>query len=470
MFKKIMKHLTNNMGLKFLSVLFSVILWLVVVNIADPEGIQTFSVPVDIQNKEVIEQMGKVPDVIGDTNIAVFYITGPRSYVEDMDAEDFNVTADLSQLDLTSGDEKKLVRIEVTPKKYAKYIKVHQKTVNMQIALEELAEKNFVISPVTTGTPADGCAIGAVEVTPNLLAVSGPESIVSKISKVTATINVNGISSDVIDSVTPVLYDEEGNVISSDLLETNQSLVNIEAKILGTKQLTIQCDVTGEPADGYEYKGLEYAPQTITVKGEAGVLNITNVIMIPQDVMNIEGATGNVENTIDIEKYLPQGVSLVDEEVNQVAIKALIVKKETKVFNFPTEKIKVNGLPNNYEITYDADVTPITVRASKEDIENFSVENIQATMDVSDLEPGTHTIQLELTINDEKYEIVGSISVEITIKDKNEVIETGGDSSNSNSDSDEDGVTDGTSDDNSNNNENSNENGNEGNNSDSERE
>ena len=72
------------------------------------------------------------------------------------------MTADLSQVDLTNADEKKLVRIEVTPKKNDKYITVHQKTVNMQITLEELAEKNFVISPVTTGTPAEGCALGEV--------------------------------------------------------------------------------------------------------------------------------------------------------------------------------------------------------------------------------------------------------------------------------------------------------------------
>lgn len=417
MFKKLMKRLTNNMGLKLLSVLFSVVLWLVVVNIADPDATKTFSIPVNIQNKEVIEQMGKVPDVIGDTDIAVFSISGPRSYVEEMDADDFTVIADLSQVDLTEEDETKLVRIEVTPKKYEKYITVHQKTVNMQITLEELAEKNFVISPVTTGTPADGCAIGDVEVTPNLLAVSGPESIVSKISKVTATINVNGISSDVTDNVVPVLYDEEGNVISSDLLETNQATVNIKANILGTKSLSIQCDVTGEPADGYEYTGLEYAPQTITVKGEAQILNTMNVITIPGEVIDITGATSNVENTIDINGYLPEGVSLVDEEVNQIAIKALIIPKASKIFNLPTENINIDGLRDNYELTYNVTAVPVNIRASQDEIDGFNVSNIQASIDVSELEPGTHTVQLELTISNEKYEVVGTVSVQIEIKD-----------------------------------------------------
>lgn len=421
MFKKLMKRLTNNLGLKLLSVVFSIVLWLVVVNIANPEATKNFSVPVTIQNKEIIEEMGKVPDVVGDSDIATFYITGPRNYVEDMDIDDFNVTADLSQVDLTKEDETKLVRIEVTPKKYDKYITVHQKTVNMQITLEDLAEKNFVISPITTGTPADGCAIGDVDVTPNLLTVSGPESIVSKISKVTATINVSGISGDVTDNVVPVLYDEEGNVISSDLLEMNQSMVSIKANILGTKSLTIHCDVTGQPADGYEYKGLEYAPQTIMVKGEPEILNAMSAITIPSDVIDITGATGNVENTIYIEQYLPDGISLVDEEANQIAVKALIEQKESKVFNFPVSSISVEGLRDNYELTYNANVTtiPLTIRASKEDIDSFDIGSVQASIDVKDLEPGVHTVQVELTINNAKYEITGTVSVQINIKDKN---------------------------------------------------
>lgn len=426
MFKKLMKRLTNNLGLKLLSILFSIVLWLVVVNVANPDGTKTFSVPVNIVNKDVIEEMGKVPDIVGDTDIAVFYITGPRSYVEDMDADDFNVTADLSQVDLTKEDEKKLVRIEVTPKKYEKYITVHQKTVNMQVTLEELAEKNFVISPVTKGSPADGCAIGEVEVTPNLLAVSGPESIVSRISKVTATINVSGISSDVTDNVVPVLYDEDGNVISSDLLETNQATVNIKAKILGTKSLTIKCDVTGEPADGYEYTGLEYAPQTIMVKGEAEILNTLNVINIPQNVIDITGATGNIENNIYIEEYLPEGVSLADDEVNQIAIKALIVPKASKVFNLPTESIEINGLPDDYELAYSQNVIPVSIRASQEEINGFDINSIQASIDVADLEPGIHTILVEITVNDERYEAIGTVSVQITITDKNAEEDTEG--------------------------------------------
>ena len=124
MFRKMMKHLADNPGLKLLSLLFSVVLWLMVVNVADPEATKFFTVPVEILNKDVITEMGKVPNVVGDSDIAVFYITGPRSYVEAMVSDDFNVTADLSQVDLSQEGEAKLVPIEITVKKNKKEAKI----------------------------------------------------------------------------------------------------------------------------------------------------------------------------------------------------------------------------------------------------------------------------------------------------------------------------------------------------------
>ncbi|MEG1945664.1 MAG: CdaR family protein [Lachnospiraceae bacterium] len=426
MFKKLMKHVTNDIGLKILSILFSVVLWLVVINIANPDKTKSFSIPVEIQNKNIIEEMGKVPDVVGDTDIASFYIIGPRNYVEDMEASDFTVTADLSQIDLTQDYDIKLVPIQISVKKNEKYITVYNKTVNMKITLEELSEQTFVVSPEITGTPDNGYAIGEAEVTPNLLKISGPKSIVSKINKVLATINVDGIASDVSDNVIPVLYDEEGNVISSDLLEMNQSVVTIKANVLGTKSIPIKGEITGTPADGYEYMGTEYAPETVTIKGEASVLNTTYAVNIPGEIINIDGATQNLEIPVDINEWLPEGVSLVDDKSNKIAIKVLIEQKQTKIINLPVESITVTGLSNNHTISYNGTTIPITIRGLASNLESFTAAQLQVKLDTAGLEPGAHIVGLQVSTTDEKYESMGTVSVQITIVDKNAPINPGG--------------------------------------------
>lgn len=420
MFQKMMKHLANNPGLKLLSLLFAVIIWLVVVNVADPDATKTFSIPVEIINKDIITEMGKVPNVVGDTDIAVFYITGPRSSVDNMTSDDFNATADLSQIDLSQEGEAKLVPIEITAKKNERHIEIVRRTVNMQITLEDRLEKKFVISPETTGTPAEGYAIGGVEVTPNLLKVSGPVSVVSEINRVGASINVDGISSDVSDNVIPVLYDEDGSVISSDLLEMNQTAVTIKAEIWATKSVPVQCRVSGEPAAGYEFRKVECVPETVLVKGRASILNGINIINIPSNVIDITGAREDMENTIDIVPYLEElGISLVEPSASQIAITVTIEQKETKSFDFPVSGIKISGLNSEYDLTFNAETLSMSVRALEEDMESLAVDKIEAVLDVTDLQPGTYTRLLNITLPGDKYELIGQVNVQFIIIDRN---------------------------------------------------
>lgn len=426
MFRRMMKHLTNNPGLKLLSLLFSVVLWLVVVNVADPDATKSFSVPVEIVNKDIITEMGKVPSVVGDSDIAVFYIAGPRSYVEDMTSDDFSVTADLSQVDLSQEGNIKLVPIEITAKRNDRRFEIVRRTVNMQITLEDRLEQKFVISAESTGTPSEGYAIGGVEVTPNLLKISGPASVVSQIKRVEATINVDGVSGDVSDNVIPVLYDEDGSVISPDLLEVNQSAVTIKAEIWATKSVPIQCQVNGEPAAGYQFRSVECAPETVMVKGKAAVLNRISVINIPGDVIDISGAREDKEDTVDITPYLDAlGISLVEPSASQVAVTVIIEQKETKAFDYPTANIKISGLPSEYELNFSAETLSVNVRALGEDMETLALENIEALLDVTDLTPGTYTRQLTINLPGDKYEAVGIVNVQFVILDKRLQVEDG---------------------------------------------
>ena len=59
MLKKFGSVVTNNFGLKVLSIIFAIIMWLVVVNIDDPKITKTFTTTVSITNESAISDMGK---------------------------------------------------------------------------------------------------------------------------------------------------------------------------------------------------------------------------------------------------------------------------------------------------------------------------------------------------------------------------------------------------------------------------
>ena len=126
------------------------------------------------------------------------------------------------------------------------------------------------------------------------------------------------------------------------------------------------------------------------------------------------------EVVIDLNPYLAEaGVSLVDEASNQVAVRVMIEAKETKVYNFPVERINVTGLGSNYEMTYNGNSVPISVRALKEDMDALQTADIQGALDLSGLEPGIHSLHLNVTMPSDKYEVTGTVNVQVTIEDKN---------------------------------------------------
>lgn len=415
MIKKMSKLLTNNLGLKIAAILVTIILWMVVVNINDPDSTKPFTIPVTVQNEEILAEMGKVYDVIGDTSFATIYVTGKRSYMDKLSTSDFKATADLSQIDFLSDTDIKLVPINISAARYEKELEISQKTMNLQISIEDLSTEQFYISGYAQGTPAEGYAIGEVEVSPNLIKVSGPQSIVSKVKRVVANVNVAGANGDVTANVVPVLYDVNDSIIESSQLKLNQEKVTVSVQMLGTKTVSVRCLTNGTPEDGYVFINLEYAPETLMIKGEPEILNHIYEIVIPGEAINLDGATGDVENSIDITPYLnAAGVSLVNSDENKIAVKAIVERLEAKNLELATDALTVRNLKEGYKVVFGAEAVTVTVRGRSENMPSLTLADISGSIDLEGLEIGEHSVEVQMkTAND--YEIVGTVTISLNI-------------------------------------------------------
>ena len=88
--------ISKNIGLKLLSVLLALILWLTVMNVEDPTITQTISdIPVQIINDEVIKSRGYGYTVESGEKIDI-RVKGRRSVVTNITADDFTAVADFS--------------------------------------------------------------------------------------------------------------------------------------------------------------------------------------------------------------------------------------------------------------------------------------------------------------------------------------------------------------------------------------
>lgn len=435
----ILKSFTNNLGFKVLALFFAFTLWLFVYNLDDPTKSKTLTINVSIENREMLENMGKYYEVLEGSNKVSFSVTAARSILDKLDESDFVATADMDQIVLAEDGVRATVPIDIlcTANINQNSIKLSSTSKNLKLALEDLMIKQFVVSAKSKGKVAEGYALGGLEITaPNVLKVSGPKSIVEKIVSAVATIDVTGMS----DTWTTykaktVLYDKDGKEVDETRLTKSDNTVTVSAEILSTKEVAIAVKPSGTPKTGYTTTAISSNPTTILLKGNKALLNSINSIEIPDELISIEGADKDVKAMIDVSEYIPEGASLVDPESASVEITVSIGKIKEKVFSIKSENIIVTGLSTHNKLEFELSTIAVQISGLEEDIANLSSDKLSGNIDVTHLPIGIHQVELIMDLDESKYTYL-PIKVTVYITDAvapevNPPAENGGEDDNS---------------------------------------
>ena len=439
---KILQTLTKNLGFKLLAVVFAFILWLVVYNTDDPTITVSYTTNVTVENASAVTDMNKCYEVLNGTNTVSFAVTAKRSVLNKLEDTDFTAVADMNRMIVNEDGDKANVPIEITSKRSNSSLKYNGKNKYLEVSLEDLMKRRFIITADTSGKVADGYALGEVTVTnPNVLNVSGPASIVNKIDSVVATIDVDGMSMNLSDNVIPALYDADGQEIDTTKLKLSNTTVTISAKILSVKEIPLVFSTSGVPYGDNRVVEISSKPETIKVKGSSTTLNPLSSLNIPGDVLNVSGASEDITTTIDISEYLPDGVELVNASDATVTVTVRIEAYELKKFNLSTSQINVNGLDSNYDLSFDQSTVAVTVSGLKNDLNKLNTRQLSASIDVTDLGVGTHQVNLDLNLDEDNY-AYQTITVTIEIKDKTKNDSENTDDNSSENDSESEGQQD----------------------------
>ena len=87
--------LWNNLGLKIMAVIFSILLWLVAVNINDPVERKVFrDVRVETRNTNLLTDENKLYKVLDDTDTVTVTVRASRSVLENINVSDITASAD----------------------------------------------------------------------------------------------------------------------------------------------------------------------------------------------------------------------------------------------------------------------------------------------------------------------------------------------------------------------------------------
>ena len=377
------KRLTNNLALKLAALAFAFLLWLIVVNEIDPVERRTYSnVVVTMLHDELILNKGNTYRIVNG-NTATVTVTAKRSILEKITPEAIRATADIKDIQLSS-----FVPIEVAIGGFeGEYRSATALPNNVEIKIESSKSTKFPINVETIGTLQDGYVLGNLVAQPETVQISGPKSLIGRIEKVVARVDINGISSDSTLEAELVLYDGGGNVIDQTSLETNiggDKKVRVKVELLSTKIVEVKADVTGiSPEIGYKIGDVTCEPQRISIAGLEEDIADINEITISPDMLLADNINEKTEETIDISSALPENIRLANENEKNVVVTIRVEKAGVKTFEVPINSITKNNVKAGYKIDF-GNIQEIMLHFTGDDaaLEALTLEQVEKRVSI----------------------------------------------------------------------------------------
>lgn len=386
--KKLFKH----MGLKILSLVIAIILWLVIMNIDDYTMTRTIrNIPVVQLNGDSITDLGKVYDVTSGNTVDIV-VKGPRTVVDSLNVDSFTATADLSELSLTNSAQ---ITVTANDSRINSQIEISYVNRTVNLTVEDKVMKEFPIKAVAEGILAEGYALGGCTVTPNIIQIDGPESIISRVTEVRATVKVDNQSKTTEAIVVPQCMNAYGELVTSKSIELETKEVRVTATIYPTKEVPVLIEQMGVPATDYMVTGINYNPQTITITGDEKNLAAVDKITLP--TKDLTGIDTDVEMNIGVEEYLPKGIYLADSN-DQVAINVSVEGLVTKDIEIAPEDIdlrnKAEGL--DYAVVISG-VYRIRLKGLEQDLAEVTKESLDIYLNVDGKSEGGYVVSPSYT-------------------------------------------------------------------------
>ena len=416
MLTKLKMSLRNNIGLKFLAVLIALVLWLAIVNVNDPEKTITVSnIPISVTNESAITSRDMVYNVKSEQYLNIT-VSGKRSIVSNLSAEDFRATASLKELSKVNS-----IPVDVTAKNASlgrKITIVKQSAQTILVDVENLEEKDFTDLVVEyTGKVADGYVAGLSSMSTDEVTVKAPASIIDKIKKVAVRCSLDGTNTNISKKCPVILYDKNDKEIKSDEIELSDKKIRVNVNVLRAKQVpisTINKDELGKPADGYVVDDVILSSDSITVYGSEESLDSIESLDI-QDDIDVSDAKGDVTQNIDVTGKLPKGLSVSGEST--ITVKVVIKKLITRTFEYDASEVSLNDLTSDLDVQLVTKKVKVTLQGEEEVISQLTKDDMAISADLGKVKEGTTTVHVDVAVPDNTT-LMNNVTIKIKAKAK----------------------------------------------------
>lgn len=410
------KLFQNNKFLIILSLVISTITWVYMsMGTTNDTTVTISNIPIQIELPDQLVNNGL--QVFSDTEqTATVTVTGSRAVLGSISTKDITVTAATNGIDSAGTYQISLSAVKTNPSANFQIISTVTPS-NVNVIVDYLRETSFPIQENVVYKVADGYYASTSLASKNIT-VSGPQTEIAKIAKVSASAELDGILDDSTSATADILlYDKSGNRISTDLLKMEFGTVEASISVLPEKTVKVVPEFMNKP-EGLNLGDdmLSVEPSEILLAGPKKVLDNTKSIKLE----SIDFATLSNKRY----EYNDQGINIPTDcknISNSTAAKVVLDLSSLSKKTYTVDSFKVSGLSSEYKADVTQTNMSVTVIGSKKELENLKSSDIECIIDTSEQSGTVGSVQMPVTFKLKGTStcwVSGSYKANITISEK----------------------------------------------------
>ncbi|ABW19948.1 CdaR family protein [Alkaliphilus oremlandii] len=375
----------NNLAPKIISILFSLILWIYVMEAFNPKESRSIpNIPVNLVNVEELKEQDMA--LVGGEGFTVrAKITGRRDEIYKIKENQIQVKADLRGYKLGSNT----IPLEVSA---PSNIEIDISPRFIRVDLEGIVKKSKDVKVIISGKPKQNFDQGTMVYKPTAVWVEGPESYVNAVENVVATLDITGEGGSLSSSLALKPVNSRGEEVKN--VKINTPYVDVSLDIAFLKSVPVKGVHELKAAEGYKITEVKLSASEVILRGDEELLN--NISEVSTEKITLDQLTEN--QSVHVKLELPENVSVQGEA--PIKLDVTVEKLEEKIYKINRENILFNNLGENLKLDKSSipESLNITITGLKSILDTIDKNVIRVEVDLAELSANEYTIEPVVTL------------------------------------------------------------------------
>ena len=385
------KLLSKNYVIFIFSVVISIAIWSYMsLNASNDTTVTISNIPIQMELSESTHDLGLQIFTGEEQPVASVTVTGNRTILGSVKASDFTVTASANSV-TSSGFF--TLPVSASKKNPTSNFQITNSTPSsVTVMVDYFKESEFPIQDQISFNVEDGY-YGAVSMPYTKVSISGPQSELMKINKVAAVAEVSGTLTESADAeASIVLFDENGNELSTKLLTMNVKTMTVNINVLKEKNVKVETGFTNKPS-GLDLSSLtEIYPSSILLAGPEETLK--TIVSVKTEAIDFSTLSNEKKTFSALAINIPEKCKNIS---NNATAKVTLDLSGLSKKEFDVDTCKVEGLSDGYKAEVTSKSISVIVIGPESELDDLSAEKITAAIDVSGSTLKTGSVEMPVT-------------------------------------------------------------------------